>query len=273
MLEKIKESSLYLKKQSPAKPKAGIILGSGLGDFIGSIEQTIVIPFSDIPNFPVSSVEGHHGNLIFGNIRGIPVVTLQGRLHVYEGHDVKDTVFPVRVMKELGIELLILSNASGGLNPGFSVGDIMVIEDHINLSCENPLIGKNDHGLGDRFPDMSEPYDHKLIELALQIAEKQKIKLQKGVYTGVKGPNYETPAEYNYLRIIGADAVGMSTVHEVITARHMNLSCLAFSVISDLGVIGKIKPISHKEVLEEATRAEPRLASILQELIPEVFSQ
>ncbi len=273
MLEKVKEARSYLKNRSEVKPKAGVILGSGLGDFINTISNAIVIPYSDIPNFPVSSVEGHEGNLIFGYLKDVPIVALQGRLHIYEGHDVKDTVFPIRVMHALGIELLVLSNASGGLHPEFKVGDIMLIEDHINLSGENPLIGKNDHKIGDRFPDMSEPYDKRHRNHALRIAREKGIPLQKGVYASVKGPNYETPAEYNYLRIIGADAVGMSTVHEVITARHMKLSCLAFSVISDLGVKGKIKAITHDEVLMEASKAEPQLASILLDLIPAIFQE
>jgi len=273
MLGKIKETCSYLQKQSKERPEAGIILGSGLGSFIDTLTHKNIIPYSSIPHFPVSSVEGHEGNLIFGRLGNVPVITLQGRLHVYEGHPVVDTVFPVRVMKFLGIKLLVLSNASGGLNPDYNIGDIMIIQDHINLSGENPLIGHNDPELGDRFPDMSEPYDMQYSQMALKIARRKKVRCHTGVYAGVKGPNYETPAEYKYLRIIGADAVGMSTVHEVITARHMKIKCIAFSVISDLGIQGKIVPITHKIVLEEASKAEPHLAMILSELIPEIFNQ
>ncbi len=266
MLESIKEAITFLETQIQEQPEIGIILGTGLGDIVKEIEVHITIPYDQIPNFPLSTVEGHSGNLIFGVLQGRNVVVLQGRFHLYEGYSMKDISYPVRVMKKLGIRLLIVSNASGGLNPDYQVGDIMIIEDHINLMWDNPLIGKNEKELGHRFPDMSEPYDRELIHKALRIAKKHNIRCHQGVYAGVSGPTYETKAEYKFLSIIGADAVGMSTVPEVIVARHMDLPCLAFSVISDLGVEGKIEKITHKKVIQEAQKVEPSLATIIREL-------
>ena len=266
MLEKIKEATAFLETRINDRPDIGIILGTGLGDIVEEIEVLEKIPYKNIPNFPLSTVEGHSGNLIFGLFQGRNVVVLQGRIHLYEGYTMKDITFPARVMKQLGIKLLVLSNACGGLNPEYQVGDIMVIEDHINLMWDNPLIGKNEKELGHRFPDMSTPYDLELIDAALEIAKKHNIRCHKGVYAGVAGPTYETRAEYKFLSIIGADAVGMSTVPEVIAARHMDLPCLAFSVISDLGVEGKIEKITHKKVILEAQKAEPSLAIIIKEL-------
>lgn len=266
MLKSIKEATQFLKSQVHEQPEIGIILGTGLGDIVQEIEIHKSIPYNQIPNFPLSTVEGHSGNLIFGRLRNKEVVVLQGRFHLYEGHTVNDISFPVRVMKQLGIRLLVVSNASGGLNPEFEVGDIMVIEDHINMMWDNPLIGKNENELGNRFPDMSEPYDQHMIQAAMDIAKKHNIRCHRGVYAAVTGPTYETKAEYRFLRIIGADAVGMSTVPEVIAARHMDLPCLAFSVISDLGVEGKIEKITHKQVIKEAQKVEPNLALIIREL-------
>jgi len=266
MLESIKEAITFLETQIQEQPEIGIILGTGLGDIVKEIEVHNTIPYDQIPNFPLSTVEGHSGNLIFGVLQGRNVVVLQGRFHLYEGYSMKDISFPVRVMKKLGIKLLIVSNASGGLNPDYQVGDIMIIEDHINLMWDNPLIGKNEKELGHRFPDMSEPYDRELIHKALRIAKKHNIRCHQGVYAGVSGPTYETKAEYKFLSIIGADAVGMSTVPEVIVARHMDLPCLAFSVISDLGVEGKIEKITHIKVIQEAQKVEPSLATIIREL-------
>jgi purine-nucleoside phosphorylase len=266
MLEEIKGATAFLKARIQDRPDIGIILGTGLGDIVNEIEVYNTIPYREIPNFPLSTVEGHSGNLIFGLFQGRNVVVLQGRFHLYEGYTMKDITFPVRVMKQLGIKLLVVSNACGGLNPDFQVGDIMVIEDHINLMWDNPLIGKNEKELGHRFPDMSEPYDLDLIDAALKIAKRRNIRCHKGVYAGVAGPTYETRAEYKFLSFIGADAVGMSTVPEVIAARHMNLPCLAFSVISDLGVEGKIEKITHKKVILEAQKVEPSLATIIREL-------
>ena len=267
MLKKIKETIEYLESKISQKPEVGIILGTGLGGLVNEIDIHQTIPYELIPNFPVSTVAGHHGQLIFGNMNGKNIVAMQGRFHYYEGYTMQEITFPVRVMKFLGINLLILSNASGGVNPEFEVGDIMVIEDHINLMKDNPLIGKNDDEVGTRFPDMGHAYDSGLIVKAFKIAGKQGIKLQKGVYAAVSGPTYETPSEYRYIRTIGADAVGMSTIPEVIAARHMGLKCFAVSIISDLGVPGKIVEISHKHVIDAASAVEPVMTRIIKELI------
>jgi purine-nucleoside phosphorylase len=267
MLKKIKETIDYLEKDGAFKPEIGIILGTGLGGLVNEIEITRSIPYQSIPHFPVSTVDGHLGQLIFGVMNGKKIVAMQGRFHYYEGYTMQELTFPVRVMKYLGIKLLVLSNASGGVNPNFEVGDIMLIEDHINLMKDNPLIGKNDEEVGTRFPDMSHSYDPELITLTLKIAEQHGIRLRRGVYAAVSGPTFETPAEYKYIRTIGADAVGMSTVPEVIAARHMGLRCLAVSVISDLGVPGKIVEITHKEVILAASTVEPKMTRIIKELL------
>lgn len=270
MLEKISETSKYLNDTTGNfNPEFGIILGTGLGGLVNEIEARFVIEYDTIPNFPVSTVKGHQGKLIFGLLSGRRVVALQGRFHFYEGYSMQEVTFPVRIFKSLGIKQLILSNASGGLNPSFSVGDIMLIEDHINLMGTNPLIGPNDDRLGPRFPDMSEPYDHALKKKASHIARKLGIAIQTGVYAAVTGPTFETPAEYKYVRIIGGDAVGMSTVPEVIVARQAGLPCLAFSVISDLGVEGKIVEISHDDVIDAASIAEPKMTRIIKTFIEE----
>jgi purine-nucleoside phosphorylase len=267
MLKKIKETVEFLESKITFRPEIGIILGTGLGGLVNEIEIQHTIPYKDIPNFPVSTVVGHSSQLIFGTMSGKKIVAMQGRFHYYEGYTMQEVTFPVRVMKLLGIDLLIVSNASGGVNPDFNVGDLMIIEDHINLMKDNPLIGKNDAELGTRFPDMGHAYDRELIDRIFQIAEKHGISLQKGVYAAVSGPTFETPAEYKYIHTIGADAVGMSTVPEVICARHMNLRCFAFSVISDLGVPGKIVEITHKDVIAAASNVEPKMTKILKELI------
>jgi len=267
MLQKIQQTVEFIQSQTATKPEIGIVLGTGLGNFANEIKITDTIPYSQIPNFPVSTVKGHFGQLIFGMIGQKPVMAMQGRFHFYEGYTMEEVTFPIRVMKFLGVKTLILSNASGGTNPNFSVGDIMIIEDHINLTNHNPLIGKNDENLGPRFPDMSEIYDKKLIHKAIEIAKKHGLEYQIGVYAAVTGPNYETPAEYRYIRKIGADAVGMSTVPEAIVARHMNLACFAVSVISDLGVEGKIEKITHEGVIDAASLAEPNMTKIVKELI------
>jgi len=267
MLKKIKETTEYLESRISLKPEIGIILGTGLGDLVKEIEIHQTFPYEFIPNFPVSTVDGHHGQLIFGIMNGRNIVAMQGRFHYYEGYTMQEITFPVRVMKFLGIEMLILSNASGGVNPDFEVGDIMVIDDHINLMKDNPLIGKNENEVGTRFPDMGQAYDHELIKKAFDIAGKQNLKLQRGVYAAVSGPTYETPAEYKYIRTIGADAVGMSTVPEVIAARHMGLKCFAVSIISDLGVPGKIIEITHKHVINAASAVEPIMTRLIREMI------
>lgn len=267
MYEKIQETVEFIKTKTNVHPRFGIVLGTGLGNFTSEMEIVDTIPYSEIPNFPVSTVKGHHGRLIFGRVKNQPAVALQGRFHYYEGYSMQEVTFPIRVLKFLGIEHLFLSNASGGTNPSFRVGDIMIIEDHINLSNRNPLIGVNDERLGPRFPDMSEVYDKKLIKLAVEIAEKEKLNFQVGVYASVTGPNYETPSEYKYIRKIGADAVGMSTAPEAIVARHMGLSCFAVSVISDLGVEGKIEYITHDHVIDAASLAEPQMTKMLLRMI------
>ncbi|MCF8301976.1 MAG: purine-nucleoside phosphorylase [Bacteroidales bacterium] len=270
MLETIKETATHLKLAAALEPKVGIILGSGLAGLTKEIDIKDSFPYTEIPNFPVSTVDGHHGELIFGYLNEIPVVAMKGRFHYYEGYSMDQLTFPIRVMKQMGIQSLILSNAAGGVNPDFQIGDIMFIYDHINLMGDNPLIGLNNNELGPRFLDMSEPYDRSIIEKAQLIAGKMNIPVKKGIYAAVSGPTYETPAEYTYIRTIGADAVGMSTIPEVIAARHMDLPCFAVSIISDLGVQGKIVEISHEDVLEAASAVEPKLAGIIKELVPQL---
>lgn len=270
MLKRIQETSNFLKERTGCAPSIGIILGTGLGGLTKEIEASHVIPYHEIPDFPLSTIDGHEGKLIFGKLSGRDVVALQGRFHFYEGYSMQELTFPVRVFTALGIGMLILSNASGGLNPGFAVGDIMFIEDHINLMGTNPLIGPHHEELGPRFPDMSEPYDRRLREKAQVIAGRLGIGYRTGVYAGVTGPTFETPAEYKYVRLIGADAVGMSTVPEVIVARQAGLPCLAFSVISDLGVEGKIVKITHEEVIDAASLAEPGITRIIKAFIAEM---
>jgi purine-nucleoside phosphorylase len=267
MLAKIKATCDYLKTQTTLTPHTGIILGTGLGGLVKEIVIEKTIPYANIPNFPVSTVEGHQGQLIFGTINQVPVLAMQGRFHYYEGYTMEQVTFPVRVMKAFGIETLFVSNASGGLNPDFVVGDIMIINDHINMFGNNPLIGKNIETLGPRFPDMSQPYDRQLIAKAHAIAQKHQINVKEGVYVGTAGPTFETPAEYKYFRIIGGDAVGMSTVPEVIVARHMSMTCFGISIITDSGVPGQIVEISHEEVQQVAAAAEPKMTLIIKELI------
>lgn len=267
MYDQIQETVAYLRSKTTVEPQVGIILGTGLGNFISQIEVTQSIPYQEIPHFPVSTVKGHQGMLIFGTINKMPVVALKGRFHFYEGYSMQQVTFPVRVLKFLGIRHLFLSNASGGTNATYNVGDIMIIRDHINLTGHSPLIGANDERLGPRFPDMSEVYDKQLISMAQEIATSQKLNFHTGVYAAVTGPNYETPAEYRYIRTIGADAVGMSTVPEAIVARHMNLSCFALSVISDLGVEGKIEFISHDAVIDAAAYVEPKMTGLVLQMI------
>ena len=270
MLEKFKESVAFIKSKTSVEPTVGIILGTGLGGLVKEIKIIDEIPYEQIPNFPVSTVESHSGKLIFGELGGKKVVAMQGRFHFYEGYDMKQVTFPVRVMKLLGIQALFVSNASGGVNPDFEVGEIMIQNDHINLFPAHPLIGKNIDELGPRFPDMSEPYDHGMIALAQEIAKELNIRVATGTYAGLTGPTLETPAEYQYVRNIGADAVGMSTVPEVIVARHMEIPCFAISIITDLGVPGKIQKVSVQDVIEVANRQEPKMTAIMSELIARI---
>lgn len=267
MLNQISQTAEFLRSKINQEPVAGIILGTGLGGLVKEIQAELVIPYEQIPNFPVSTVEGHSGKLIFGTLGDKFVVAMQGRFHFYEGYTMQEVTFPVRVMKMLGIKYLFLSNASGGVNPAFEIGELMLINDHINLFPANPLIGKNIPELGPRFPDMSDAYDKKLIAKAHEIAKNNNIKLTEGVYAGLSGPTFETPAEYKYIRTIGADTVGMSTVPEVIVARHMGIPCFAMSIITDLGVEGKITEVTHEEVQEVAAKQEPKMTFVFRELI------
>lgn len=270
MLEQIKNTAAYIQSKISFQPEIGIILGTGLGGLVKEINIKHTIPYEEIPNFPVSTVEGHSGKLIFGELGGKNVVAMQGRFHYYEGYTMQQVTFPVRVMKFLGIQKLFVSNASGGVNPNFEVGDLMIINDHINFFPANPLIGKNLAELGPRFPDMSEAYSKEIIAKAKKVAANNAIKIQEGVYLGLSGPTFETPAEYRMVYRLGADAVGMSTVPEVIVARHMNIPCFAISIITDLGVEGKIVEVTHEEVQHVAALAEKKMTLIMKELMKEL---
>ena len=270
MLQKIQETADFLKSKIKTNPKTGIILGTGLGNLVTQITETTEIPYETIPNFPVSTVEGHSGKLIVGLLGGVAVVAMQGRFHYYEGYDMKAVTFPVRVMKALGIENLLVSNASGGVHPDFEIGDLMIITDHLNLFPEHPLRGKNFAELGPRFPDMSNAYSKELIVKAKNIAAKNNIKVVEGVYVGTTGPTFETPAEYKYFRTIGGDAVGMSTVPEVIVANHSGMKVFGMSIITDLGVPGKIVEVTHEEVQEIGNKVQPLMTLIMKELVKEL---
>jgi len=269
MLEKINETTEFLKSKGFINPDAGIVLGTGLGGLTARMKNSIEIDYKDIPNFPVSTVEGHAGKLIFGDFGNRKIVAMKGRFHYYEGYGAEQVALPVRVLKYLGIRCLFLSNAAGGVNHEFRIGDIMIINDHINL-LPNPLIGQNDDRIGVRFPDMGEAYDRGMINKAMAIAHRHNIRIHKGVYLSTSGPTFETPAEYKYFRIIGADAVGMSTTPEVIIARHMKLPVFAVSIITDLGVEGKIAYTTHQSVLDEAAKAEESMTTIMTDLIAAV---
>jgi len=267
IIQELKETVDFIRTIYKGSPRVGIVLGSGLGNLSREISVLQEIPYGDIPNFPVSTVDGHQGKLIFGTLSGKEVVVLSGRFHYYEGYSPEQVVFPIRVMKFIGVETLFLSNAAGGMNKAFGVGDLMIIRDHISLFVVNPLLGKNYSELGPRFPDMSEPYDKVLIEKAKVIAGRLQIALHEGVYAGVTGPTFETRAEYKLLHIAGGDAVGMSTVQEVIAARHVGMAVFAMSVITDLGIREEDNIITHEEVLAAANAAEPKLTSLFRELI------
>lgn len=270
MLEQIYETADFLRGKTPSRPKIGIILGTGLGNLVTQITDSTEVTYETIPNFPLSTVEGHSGKLIFGKLGGVDILAMQGRFHYYEGYNMKEVTFPVRVMKELGIETLLVSNASGGMNPDFEIGDLMIITDHINCFPEHPLRGKNLNELGTRFPDMSDAYSKELIEKARKIAAKNSIKTVEGVYVGTSGPTFETPAEYRYFRVIGGDAVGMSTVPEVIVANHAGMKCFGISIITDLGVPGKIVEVSHEEVQKIGNSVQPLMTQIMKELAQEI---
>jgi purine-nucleoside phosphorylase len=263
----INETVDFIRTKTDAKPSIGIILGTGLGGLVKEIKKEVVIDYGEIPYFPISTVESHKGKLIFGTISGKKVVTMQGRFHMYEGYDLKQITFPVRVMKFLGVNNILVSNASGVLNPLFQKGEVMIIADHINLLGDNPLIGPNDDELGPRFPDMSEAYSKELIAIAEQVALDLKIRVQKGVYVAMKGPSFETKAEYRFLRTIGADVVGMSTVPEDIVAVHMGMKVLGFSILSDECFPDALQPASLEEVVKAASKAEPKMTAIVKEVV------
>jgi purine-nucleoside phosphorylase len=267
MWNKVQETVKYLQNKGFGKPDYGIILGTGLGSFVEDIDIELSIAYTEIPNFPVSTVSGHSGNLIFGSIADKKVIAMQGRFHYYEGWSLQKATFPVRVMKILGANNLIVSNASGGVNSRFKVADIMIIKDHINMMPDHPLHGENDPRFGPRFVDMHESYNLKMIGKLEGIANKLNIKVQKGVYLALQGPTFETPAEYRMVKLVGADAVGMSTVPEVIVAKHMGMNCLGLSVITDLGIEGVVEEVSHEAVQLAAKKAEKNLSLLVQEFV------
>ena len=269
MLERIQETATFLRSKMHTHPETAIILGTGLGSLANEITDKYEIGYETIPNFPVSTVEGHSGKLIFGKLGDKDIMAMQGRFHYYEGYAMTEVTFPIRVMRELGIQTLFVSNAAGGMNPDFEIGDLMIITDHINFFPEHPLRGKN-IPYGPRFPDMSEAYNKGLIQKANEIAQEKGIKVQHGIYIGTQGPTFETPAEYKMFRILGADAVGMSTVPEVIVANHCGIRVFGMSVITDLGVEGKIVDVTHEEVQKAADAAQPLMTSIMRELINRV---
>jgi purine-nucleoside phosphorylase len=267
---KIREAAAYISNQTGIRPQIGLILGSGLGVLADLIEDAAVLHYNDIPHFPVSTVEGHAGEMLLGHISGKPVLLMKGRFHAYEGYGAETVSFPVRVMKELGVQTLIVTNAAGGINESYNVGDLMVIRDHINFTGRNPLLGPNDNALGVRFPDMSEAYSRRLRQLSHRVADSQGLKLQEGVYLGLLGPTYETPAEIRMFRILGGDAVGMSTVPEVIVARHAGMEVLGFSCISNMAAGILDQPLSHAEVMETTERVKPKFLKLVLGIIEQL---
>ncbi len=263
LFDKIQESVQFINSKWDGTPKAGIILGTGLGPLVEQIDVAVAINYEDIPNFPVSTAPSHKGRLVCGTLNGVPIVAMQGRMHMYEGYPLKEVTLPVRIMKALGAKTLMVSNACGGLNPNYACGDIMLIDDQINLMGDNPLIGINDDRLGVRFPDMSQPYCPQLIDAALAIARKEDIVAHKGVFVAVAGPNLETRAEYRFLRTIGCDVVGMSTVPEVIVAVHEQMSVVGFSVVTDMCLPDALKAADENEIIEIAKGAEPKLTKLI----------
>lgn len=268
MWNKVQQTVNYIKDRTGFVPQYGIILGSGLGNFTEDIDIEFTLPYSELPNFPVTTVSGHNGSLVFGKIGNVNVVAMQGRFHYYEGYSMQEVTFPVRVMKQLGVQKLIVSNASGGVNPLYKVGDIVFIYDHINMMPEHPLRGHNDERFGPRFVNMSEPYSRAMIARAKEIAVAQGTNVKDGIYLGLQGPTFETLSEYRMVKILGADCVGMSTVPEVIVARHMDMECFGLSVITDMGdTQSNLTNVSHEEVLLAAKAAEPKVRNIIKELI------
>ena len=267
LFDKIQETKEYIQSKYATTPSVGVVLGSGLGDLAAKITIECELSYKDIPNFPISTVEGHAGKLIFGQLGGKATVLMSGRFHYYEGYDMQQVTFPIRVMHALGVEHLFVSNAAGGMNKNYKVGDIVIIRDHINLFPEHPLRGKNDERLGVRFPDMSEPYNLNTIALAEKIAKEQQLPIQTGVYIGLQGPTFETRAEYKWLHIIGGDLVGMSTVPEVIVAIHSGMKVFGASIVTDLGIRDEMNTITHEEVLQAANEAAPKLANLVEGIV------
>jgi purine-nucleoside phosphorylase len=266
----IQEAARFIAEKTPVKPKIGLILGSGLGVLAEEIEGAARIPYGEIPHFPVSTVEGHAGELVIGTLEGRPVVVMSGRFHLYEGHEPAKVAFPIRVMKEIGVETILVTNAAGGVNESFEPGDLMIIRDHINLMFLNPLIGPNDDELGPRFPDMSAAYDPELRVIARKVADAEGIRVREGVYAAVLGPSYETPAEIRMIRKIGGDAVGMSTVPEVLVARHAGIRVLGISCISNMAAGILPQPLSHEEVMETANRVKDTFIRLVKGIIREL---
>ncbi|MDB4866643.1 MAG: purine-nucleoside phosphorylase [Cohnella sp.] len=267
LIQQLEETGKYLKSQTSITPKIGLILGSGLGELAEQLEESVAVAYEDIPHFPVSTVEGHAGQLVFGRLEGKPVVAMQGRFHYYEGYSMQAVTYPVRVMKALGVELLIVTNACGGMNPTFQAGDLMIIRDHLNMTGANPLIGTNESSLGPRFPDMSRAYTPELAEFVKRTAASLGIDVKEGVYAGISGPTYMTPAELKMLRLLGGDAVGMSTVPEVIVASHAGMKVIGISCVTDMAIGEELEPLTHEQVIEVANRTKPRFISLVRAIV------
>jgi len=270
LLERMEEASSFIRSRTNVQPQIGLILGSGLGELAEDIQEAERIPYAAIPHFPVSTVEGHAGQLVAGLLQGKPVIAMQGRFHYYEGYSMQEVTFPVRVMKHLGVGRLFVTNACGGMNPQFKPGDLMVISDHLNMTGANPLIGGNEAALGPRFPDMSRAYTPELQALVRDTAASLGIEVQTGVYAGISGPNYMTPAELKMLRLMGGDAVGMSTVPEVIIASHMAMEVIGISCVTDMAIGETLEPLSHEQVIETANRTKPKFIALVKAVIPKL---
>ena len=267
LLQKMEEAKAYIQSKISLQPQIGLILGSGLGELADEVQDAVRIPYESIPHFPVSTVEGHAGQLVLGTLHHKTVIAMQGRFHYYEGYTMQEVTFPVRVMKALGVDQLIVTNACGGMNPDFQPGDLMLIQDHLNMTGANPLIGANEAGLGPRFPDMSRAYTPELLELVRETAQSLGIRVQQGVYAGITGPTYMTPAELTMLRMLGGDAVGMSTVPEVIVASHMAMKVIGISCVTDMAIGEHLEPLSHEQFIEVANRTKPMFISLVREII------
>ncbi len=267
LLQSMEAAKSFIQSRITVTPQIGLILGSGLGELADEIQDAVKIPYESIPHFPVSTVEGHAGQLVIGTLQGKPVIAMQGRFHYYEGYSMQEVTFPVRVMKALGVQQLFVTNACGGMNPSFKPGDLMIIQDHLNLTGANPLIGHNEPTLGPRFPDMSRAYTPELIRLVKDTAASLGIEVQQGVYGGISGPNYLPPAELIMLRRLGADAVGMSTVPEVIVASHMSMQVIGISCVTDMAIGEELEPLSHEQVIEVANRTKPKFISLVKEVV------